>query len=158
MRQNNGWLKIAHDDSAVHQVVLPASITSWKTEFKRVLQQMPNKWKGNTTELVFLVSPDIETAYRDELSERTTALGDAYLTTSRNAQYQGIDVKPIPFWPGSNKPSIMLTKPKNLAIGIGRSIRTGRQVQERKRVIEYTITAKVDFNYAISDMIVLAEK
>lgn len=158
LRQNNGWLEIAKDDSAVHAVTLSASITSWKAEFKKILQAMPNKWKGNVADLVFLVAPDVETAYRDELGERSTALGDAFLTQAKNAQYQGIDVKPIPFWPGGSKPVVILTKAKNLAVGIGRNMRFGRQVQERKRVTEFTITAKIDYNYAVSDMIVMAEK
>jgi hypothetical protein len=165
LRQNDGWLKIARNDSAVHAVELSASISSWKTEFKKVLKGMPNKWKGNPMELVFLVAPNVETEYRDELGERATPMGDQYVVENRRAQYQGIDVQPIPFWPGTDSagyfplgPVVMLTKYKNLAVGIGRNMRVGRQLQERKRIIEYTITAKTDFNYVVSDMIVLGEK
>ncbi|MFO7446219.1 MAG: hypothetical protein R6W90_07615 [Ignavibacteriaceae bacterium] len=158
LRQNDGWLQIAKNDSTVHDVILPSSITSWKTEFKRILQVLPNKWKGNPGELAFFVAPDVETEYRDELGERSTALGDVYLTQDRSAQYQGIPVKAIPFWPGGSNPVVMLTKPKNLAVGIGRNIRVGRQIQERKRIIEYTITAKTDFQYVLGDLIVLGKK
>ncbi|MDD4291983.1 MAG: P2 family phage major capsid protein [Clostridia bacterium] len=157
---NDGWLRLARVDSTVHDYVIPADPTAlgWKSVFKNMLKLMPNKWKANTDELVFLVAPDVEVSYRDELGTRNTALGDALLAEKRRASYQGIIVEPMPFMPGGNTPSVMLTKPKNLGIGIGRNIRVGRQIQERKRVIEYTITAKTDYNYVLGDMIVLGEK
>jgi hypothetical protein len=163
LRQNDGWIAIARADAAVHKVELVLDeegnpTTSWKNEFKKILAALPNKWKRAPGELLFLVSPDVETKYRNELGERSTALGDVYLTQDKSSQYQGVPVKSIPFWPGGTIPKIMLTKPKNLAIGIGRNIRVGRQIQERKRIIEYTITAKTDFEYVVSDAIVLGER
>lgn len=164
LRQNDGWLKLARNDAKVNDVTLPASITSWKTEFKRVLAAMPNKWKTNPADLVFLVSPDVDTDYRDELAARQTALGDEYQIKNKRAEYQGVVIEPVPFMPGSSTshypagPVVMLTKFKNLAMGIGRDMRFGRQVQERKRIVEYTITNKNDFNYVAGEMIVLAQK
>lgn len=164
LKQNDGWLKLMRADSAVNDVVLSASITSWKTEFKNMLAALPNKWKSNPAELVLLVSPDTETAYRDDLAGRATALGDEYTIKNRVAQYQGVDVVPVPFFPGTSTahyptgPIVVLTKYKNLAIGIGREMRVGRQIQERKRVIEYTVTTKADFNYVAGNMIVLGQK
>ena len=164
--QNDGWLKIARNDAGVHTYTLPAdlSTTTWKAIFKNVLKKMPSKWKGNPADLVLLVSPDVETEYRDELGERATPMGDQYTVENRMAQYQGINVEPIPFWPGIDTvnypvgPVVVLTKYQNLAAGIGRNMRVGRFVNERKRVVEYTITAKTDFNYVVSDLMVLAEK
>ena len=164
LRQNDGWLKLARNDAKVNDVTLPGTITTYKEQLKRVLAAMPNKWKTNPSELVYLVSPDVETAYRDELAARATALGDEYAIKNKRAEYQGIAVEPIPFFPGNGTshypagPVILLTKYKNLAVGIGRDMRVGRQVQERKRVIEYTITAKTDFNYVTGEMMVLAQK
>jgi len=154
---NDGWLKISNGDSGVHPVTIAAN-PAYKTVFKDMLSAMPNKWKRNLAELVFLVAPDVEVTYRNELADRATALGDAYLTEGRRAQYQGVDVYPLPYLPGNSSPQCMLTTWKNLAVGIGRQIRVGKQIQERKRIIEYTITAKIDFNYVLSDMIVLAKK
>jgi hypothetical protein len=164
LRQNDGWLEIARNDSTVNTNTLTSSIVSWKTEFKNTLAAMPNKWKTSPEELVFLVSPDVEEEYRDELAGRATALGDEYTVKNRRSEYKGIMVEPIPYWPGDGTshypagPVVMLTKYKNLAIGIGRNIRVGRQIQERKRTIEYTITTKTDFNYVAGEVIVLAEK
>ena len=164
LRQNDGWLKLAREDESVNFNTLSSSIASWKTEFKNTLAMLPNKWKTNPGELVFLVSPDVETEYRDELAGRETALGDEYQVKNKRAEYQGIAVEPVSFWPGSGTahypggPVVMLTKYKNLAVGIGRNMRVGRQIQERKRVVEYTITAKTDFNYVAGEMMVLSEK
>lgn len=164
LRQNDGWLKLMRADAAVNDVVLSANITSWKAEFKKILAAMPNKYKNNPAELALLVSPDVETEYRDELAGRATALGDIYQVQNRTAQYQGVDVVPVPFFPGNSTshypsgPVVVLTKYKNLAIGIGRNLRVGRQVNERKRVIEYTVTTKSDFNYVTGDLIVLGQK
>lgn len=162
--QNDGWLKLMRADSTVNDVVLTATITSWKTEFKKMLAGMPNKYKNNPNELVLLVSPDVATEYQDEIAGRTTIAGDKYLIEAAIPPYQGVAVEPIPFWPGTGTshypsgPIVVLTKYKNLAIGVGRNIRVGRQVQERKRVIEYTITAKTDFNYVAGEIIVLGQK
>ena len=163
LRQNNGWIYTARNDSDVHSYEIPADLTTitWKEIFKNMLALLPVKWRTNPAELAFLVSPDVDDAYKYELSARATALGDAFLTENRRATAaSGITVIPVPFFPAITNPagpSVMLTKLKNLGVGVGRNMRVGRQVQERKRVIEYTITGKTDFNYVVSDMIVLGE-
>jgi hypothetical protein len=154
---NDGYLKIAGADSTVHDFTIPTS-PEYKNVFKEMLAALPNKWKNNPAELCFLVSPDVEEAYRAELSNRTTALGDTMVTEYRSAQYSGIDIMPVPFLPGGADPKVLLTKYQNLAVGIGRDIRIGKQVQERKRIVEYTISAKIDFNYVVGDMIVFGVK
>ncbi len=153
---NDGYLKIAGADTSIHSFTIPAAPT-YKTVFKEMLALLPNKWKYNPSELCFLVSPDVEETYRSELSNRNTALGDSMVTDFRSAQYNGIDIQPVPFLPGGESAKVMLTKYQNLAVGLGRDIRIGKQVQERKRIVEYTISAKIDFNYVVGDMIVLGE-
>lgn len=164
LRQNDGWLKLMRDDGNVNDVTISASVTSWKAEFKKLMKAMPNKWKTNPEDLVFLVSPDVEEEYRDELSARNTGLGDKYETENARAKYKGSIVEPVSFFPGVGTshyptgPIVVLTKYKNLAVGIGRNMRVGRQIQERKRIIEYTITTKIDYNYVTGEMIVLGQK
>ena len=154
---NDGYLKIAGADSSIAHFTIPASPV-YKDVFKNMLALLPNKWKNNPVELCYLVSPDIEEAYRAELSNRNTALGDSMVTEYRSAQYSGIDICSVPYLPGGTTPKIILTKYQNLAVGLGRDIRIGKQVQERKRIVEYTISAKIDFNYVVGDMIVLGAK
>jgi len=151
---NDGYLKIAGADASIHSYTIPGT-PSYKTVFKEMLALLPNKWKNNPSELCFLVSPDVEESYRSELSNRNTALGDSMVTDFRSAQYNGIDITTVPFLPGGESANILLTKYQNLAVGLGRDIRIGKQVQERKRIVEYTISAKIDFNYVVGDMIVV---
>ena len=148
---NDGYLKIAGADSAIHNYEIPAS-PEYKNVFKAMLAALPNKWKYNPAELCFIVAPSVEEEYRSELGERNTALGDTMITEYRSSRYNGIDVFPVPFIPAGK---IILTKYKNLAVGVGRDIRIGKQIQERKRIVEYTISAKIDFNYVTGDMIVM---
>lgn len=154
---NDGYLKIIGADNTIHGFTIPASL-EYKNVFRDMLAELPNKWKNNPSELCFLVSPDVEEAYRSELANRNTALGDTMVTEYRSAQYSGIDIMPVPFLPGGSSPKVILTKYQNLAVGMGRDIRIGKQVQERKRIVEYTISAKIDFNYVVGDMIVLGAK
>lgn len=154
---NDGFIKLAAGDSSVTDYTIESGALT-KTVFQEMLALLPNKWKNNPAELCFLVSPDVEETYRSELANRNTALGDIMVTEFRGAQYSGIDVVPVPFMPGSTGQKIILTKYQNLAVGLGRDIRIGKQVQERKRIVEYTISAKVDFNYVLGEMIVLGSR
>jgi hypothetical protein len=154
LRQNDGWIKTALNDSAVHQFTIP-NTTDYKAVFKSMFKLMPNKWKRNLNSLIFLVSPNVEFEYRSQLGERATSLGDSMIIESRSVQFNGVDVYPLPYMPDS---TVMFTHIKNLAIGIGRQLRIGRQVQERKRVIEYTVTSKTDSDYAVSDQIVIGQE
>ncbi len=149
---NDGWLKIAAGDAKVNSVTNTGTSDWLGTQFPAMLKALPAKYRRNPAELVFLVSPDVEEDYRKQLSNRATGLGDAYVTEARRAQYHGIDVYPAPFMPDNKQ---LLTSWKNLFVGIGRQMRVDRFLNARKRVIEYTITAKVDFNYAVSDLVVL---
>lgn len=150
----DGWLKKAAADASVHTYAIPATPT-YKSVFQAMLKLLPLKWKSNPADLCFMVAPDVETQFRDELGSRNTVLGDKYITEFAPSFYQGIAVVPIAAMPGASTPKIMLTKYDNLAVGFGRNMRVGRQVQERKRIIEYTITAKTDAKYVVGDMIVL---
>ena len=153
----DGWLKRASVDGSVHPVTIAGGDTV-QTTMGAMIAAMPNKWKADVTKLVFLLAPDQELSYRNLISQKNTALGDKYLVEGRRAQYVGVDVYPLPYMPGSTTPQILLTPYKNLCTGIGRNIRVGKFINERARNLEYTITARVDANYAISDAVVIAKK
>lgn len=154
LRQNDGWIKTGLNDNDAHQFVIP-NTTDYKAVFKSMFKLMPNKWRRDIPNLIFLVSPNVEIEYRSQLGERVTALGDSMVVDRRKAQFNGIDVDPLPYMPDE---TIIFTHAKNLAVGIGRAMRIGRQVQERKRAIEYTVTAKTDAEYAVSDQLVIGQQ
>ena len=96
-----------------------------------------------------LVSFDAEEEYREQLAERVTALGDAYLTEKRRAMYKGIVIEPVPTFAYGQT---LLTAKSNLTVGFGRDISVYKQFIPRARRVEYTISAKVDANYVLSDL------
>lgn len=124
--------------------------TDWKgSVLPGLLKALPEKYKVNPQNLVFLTSFDLEQEYREQLADRATALGDAYLTEKRSAQFKGINLEPVPTFPYGK---ILLTVKQNHAVGFGREITVYKQFQPRERLVEYTITAKIDYNYVLSDL------
>lgn len=127
--------------------------SDWKGEvFQGMLNLLPAKYRANLSQLTFLVPYSVEDEYKEQLASRNTALGDAYATEKVSAMYKGIKVEGVPY---NTKP--ILTNKKNLVLGFGRDISVYKMLQPRSRNIEYTITAKIDFNYIQSDAIVIAE-
>lgn len=136
-----------------HLIVDKGDSTDWKDQlFPQMYKLLPNKYKSNPAQLSFLVSFDDEDQYRSQLSDRNTNLGDVYLTENIRAMYKGIPVEPVPYLKSG---IAILTNKKNLALGFGRDITVYKMANPRARRIEYTITAKVDFNYVLSDLMVV---
>jgi hypothetical protein len=151
---NDGWLALALADVLANKADI-TGLTDPKAILKALIIAHPTKYRRNPAELVFLVSPEMELEYRGSLGERATAMGDAYLAESRRSYYQGIEVYPMPFMTGAIGNPILTTW-KNLVIGFGRQMRQDRLAVPRRRVMEYTITAKFDVNYAVSELITVA--
>lgn len=157
LRINDGWLKLMRADSTVNRYTVTASITSVKDELNGVLKKLPEKHRTNPKELIFLLSADLYEDYADEIGVRATALGDLALTQTAKLPYKGINIFPLPYMPTA-KATIVLTTPKNLALGIQRKFTIEQMRQPRARTVEYTMTSKSDFNYKVGELIVLGEK
>jgi len=151
---NDGFIDIAEGDDNVNDYDTDGATDYYDDIFPGMLAAMPDKWKANPSSLAFIVSSTVREAYLDEIGARTTAAGDAALIDGVGAKYHGIPVIAHPYMQDAE---FLLTNPKNLWIGFGRDITYEFQRQPRSRTIEYTITAKVDFNYALSTLMVLAE-
>lgn len=149
---NDGYLEIADTDTGIHAIPISGNDTP-KDIFNAMLRAMPNKWKTNPADLIYLVSPGRSEDYLDQLGDRATLMGDKSIVTKWNPGYKGVTVKSINHMPDTR---VLLTDPMNLAYGIyKRNIRVGKWVNERKRRIEYTITHRSDAEYKVSDLIVL---
>lgn len=126
--------------------------TDWKGQvFPALMKALPAKYKTDPSKLVFMTSFELADEYITSLAERATALGDIFLTEGKTSLYKGVPVLPIPSMPYG---MIVLTKPKNISVGFGSNIKVYRQIKPRELNIEYTITTRVDFNYADSNGIV----
>ncbi len=151
----HGYLKRASLDASTHEVDRSDS-EDWKgIVFPALYAALPYKYRTNPDNLILLVNPDCEMEYRQQLADRATGLGDAFLTEGKRAYYQGIVVEPC--FALATSGQCMLTIKQNLAVGFGRDIEVYRQINPRASLIEYTIKASVDANYVLSDTLVWCE-
>ena len=150
-----GWLALMKDsDHTGTHIVDTASSTDYLgVVFPALVAAMPEKWKRNPAQIELMVSPEVEEKYRLQLTARNTALGDAFLATDKAASYLGYKVNAYPYIPNGVQ---LFGNPKNLAVGIhARDMRVGKQIQERKRIVEVTITSRLDFEVVMDDQVVL---
>lgn len=111
------------------------------TVFPAMLKALPNQFKANKSLLRFYVSPTVAEMYVDQLDLRGTVLGDSSLVSGNIQPFHGVRVFPVEFMPDD---VFILTPAQNLAVGIQRLVRVESQRQPRRRVMEYTITMRLD--------------
>jgi HK97 family phage major capsid protein len=130
-----------------------------KDDLSDMLKTMPTRHRRRKSEMLFMTTHDAEEDYRNSLASRGTALGDAYVTEDRSARYSGIDILPVDVWPddlgGSNdQTDIILTHPKNIAVGFWRQVKfeTDRDIRAGKLIIVATV--RFDVKYVEEDAVV----
>ena len=156
LRTNDGWLRIAGADADAHAYDATGAAKA-SDIFKAMLDLVPDKYLG--LELAFFVPPETAIAYANELANRATGLGDTVMVQGVPVlRYFGYKVVPDPYLrkEGLLPRKAILTPVSNLAFGIQRNITIDAQWQPRKRVVEYTITARNDYEFANADAVVLA--
>lgn len=145
---DDGFIKLAKASANTHKFDTNGSTDYKGVVFPGMLNMLPNKWKANKAELRFYVSPTVAEAYIEQLTTRQTAWADELLQTGKLPQYKGITIFPVDFIPDD---VIVLTLRKNLATGIQRDFTSERVRQPRKRIIEYTMTSRVDAAQIVVD-------
>ncbi len=145
---DDGFIKLAKASTGTHKFDTNGSTDYKGVVFPGMLNMLPNKWKANKAELRFYVSPTVAEAYIEQLTTRQTAWADELLQTGNLPQYKGVTIFPVDFIPDD---VIVLTLRKNLAIGIQRAFTNERVRQPRKRIIEYTMTSRVDAAQIVVD-------
>jgi len=152
---NNGWIKIATGDSDVNDVTSYGSAIDTTTEVMHELwKSVPTKFLGRT-DYVFFVPVTFAQNYAEEVSARLTGLGDQVLVNGFPAlRYFGKRVIPEPHLATASG-YVVVTPTANLHFGIQRAITVDSEWNPRKRVVEYTITARTDYEYATGEAIVL---
>jgi hypothetical protein len=145
---DDGFIKLAKSSPNTHKFDTNGSTDYKGVVFPGMLNMLPNKWKANKAELRFYVSPTVAEAYVEQLTTRQTAWADELLQTGKLPQYKGITIFPVDFIPDD---VIVLTLRKNLAVGIQREFTSDRERKPRKRVIEYTMTGRVDAAQIVVD-------
>src|SRR5690625_4249975 len=153
---NDGWLAIAAEDPEANELDLSDSAfaeASAREVLGAALRQMPQRFKGRTDQ-AFFVPVALAERYAEETADRQTGLGDQVLVGGFPAlRYFGIPVVPEPHLTGD---SFLLSPTGNLFFGVQRQMTVDGQWQPRRRVVEYTLTARVDFEYATGKALVVA--
>ncbi len=157
---NNGWITIAEQDKNTHKVN-SASFDTKRALFKGLLGEVPSKYfqmyqREDKSLIKILVSTNVNREYKEELTERNTALGDSLLINGKNVAYDGFEIIPVGFLTDDIQ---MVTPLKNLAYGVyGKTIETYHQVVPRQTRHEYTLLADFDFEIHNPDVVVISKK
>lgn len=147
---NNGWLKIIAGESGAGNYDATSSTTA-RQVLREMMQLLPAKYKSRTDLLYFMPVAFCE-QYADEIATRSTGLGDQVLVNGFPAlRFFGMLVVPETALIGNVG---TLTPAENLVFGIQRQMTVDSMYQPRKRAIEYTISARIDYEIAKDDAVV----
>lgn len=155
---NDGWIKIAKEDSDTHKFDTEGSADYLNTVFPGLLAAMPNKYYSLYTEedkskIKIFCSPTVNRKYKQQLQARNTALGDALITGGKNVSYDGFEIVPVAFIPDDIQ---IVTPYENLIYGIyGQSLEVYHDVVPRKTRHEYTLLADFDMEINNPDALVI---
>lgn len=138
--------------AATTNTVAAGTVPLSKTELKATLKAMPSEFSRNRRRLRYFTSVNAEIDYRDTLANRATAEGDRFLQDQMNSRYSGIPVQDVPLFPenlggGTNETNLLLTDPKNVAIGIWRRIRMEVERDAKAGVLSVVVTIRWHFKY-----------
>ncbi|WP_162141005.1 HK97 family phage prohead protease [Fodinicurvata sediminis] len=160
---NDGWIALAEADATVNDLDLEDVAHGIDTDstardvLALLMRQQPVRFRGRTDQAIFVPVAFAE-RYAEETASRQTALGDRVLVGGfPELRYFGIPVIPEPHLAGATGNRIMMTPAGNLFFGIQRQMTVDGQWQPRRRVVEYTMTARTDYQYATGEAIVLAD-
>lgn len=147
---NDGWITLALADSNVNDQ--DCGGMSPIDALNAILKKLPEKYQGLKDQLKFFCSYTFDFSYREALAARNTAGGDNYLLNNPKCYYGGVEVYPVYAFPSNY---IILTTFDNLVVGFNKELTVEKMLQPRKQVIEYTMTAKFDPQYAVGEKMVL---
>ncbi len=129
-----------------------ASVTNTQV-LQNLLTKMPDKFLGRTDH-AYWMAVTFAQRYADEVSKRETALGDQVLIQGFPAlRFFGIPIVPETHIKSTSRRGI-LTPTTNIFWGVQRVFRIDSEFKPRRRVIEYTLSARTDVEYATGEPVV----
>lgn len=167
---NDGWLKLGAVEHEVDHASGDAFDDSKKTAdlFDDMIDELPTKYLdySDISEWRIYCHKGLERLYRKWLVAIEAKIGGSHSFLLENipVTYEGYKIAGVPRWPSSTtgSPSVLLTKlllthPKNLIHYIQKEISFNREPKWRKRQLEITGTANVDFQVAEDDACVVTK-
>jgi hypothetical protein len=145
---NDGLLKKFQNsvDSDITDADQAAATTNTEV-LQDLLEKMPDQFLGRTDH-AYWMAVTFAQKYADEVSKRETALGDQVLVQGFPAlRYFGIPIIPETHIKSAARRGI-LTPTTNIFWGVQRVFRVDSEFKPRRRVIEYTLSARTDVEYA----------
>jgi hypothetical protein len=150
LQVNDGWLDIATADTDTNASDATGAGTV-KEILKAARKTLPVEFKART-DLGYFVPVGTAEEYANEVADRQSAFGDDVLIGGFPVlRYFGTPVIAETHLQGS---SAVLTPLSNLHFGIQRALMVDSEWQPRKRAVEYTLSARLDFEYATGKAIV----
>jgi len=134
-----------------HVVDYPALVDISRAPFKEAVKAMPNKYMRNRAALRHYISPNVDVEFAESLAARETPMGDRKVTGWAPNYAFGIPLKPAALMPDA---SAILTYPKNIILGVQRSImiETDRDIRARNLVV--VLTMRLDVKFEEEDAVV----
>lgn len=155
---NDGWIKIAKEDSDTHKVDNEGGTDYLNNIFPALLDAMPTKYyslytEENKSKIKIFCSPAVNRKYKQQLQARNTALGDALITGGKNVSHDGFEIVPVAYIPDDVQ---IVTPYENLVYGIyGQSLEVYHDVKPRLTRHEYTLLADFDMEINNPDALVI---
>lgn len=155
---NDGWITLMLADAEVNDLNATTELTTpTNTDIlNEMYRRMPVEFQALAS-LVYFVPVKFAHRYAEEVSTRETSLGDQVFINGMPAlRYFGRPVVPEPHLYIENVAKAVLTPAENLYHGIQRQVTIDSEWKPRKRAIEFTITARNDYEYSTGLAVVLA--
>jgi hypothetical protein len=155
---NQGWIRLAQDDNQVNDV--DASDNSGDDAtcsgvLGEAMRSLPVEYLGLGDLGYFMPLPFCQ-RYAEELSQRKTPLGDQVMVNGFPVlRYFGLPVIPEVHLYEFTQDKGMLTPLSNLVFGVQRVVTVDAEWRPRKRAVEYTVTARIDYEYSTGKAIAL---
>lgn len=144
----NGWMQQCRDGAGANLYDAVGDSQDYQTIMGRMLTMLPDRFKRDIDNMRYYVPLRFLEKYRDQLSARGTALGDASLEGVREHRYQGILIKPVPLQlitPGSpDTTHILLAHRTNLMAGYQRMVRMESWRDPREGVTSFVVNCRID--------------
>ena len=149
---NDGWLTLAGADQYVNDVTSYDSNATAADVLLAWRKSMPTKFR-NLPDLTYFVPYNFAENYADEVATRATGLGDQVLINGLPAlRYFGHRIIADPYLAST---SGMYTPASNLYLAYRRAVTIDAEWKPRTRLVEITLAARNDYQYASGQAIVL---
>ncbi len=149
LKTKDAFLTIVDDDG---NEVDWNSATVTKEMFRDAMKTMPDQYLRNLTAMRHFLSIDQEIEYRDTLSNRPTAVGDALIDGTRPVNAYGVPVEGVSLMPEAKG---LFTHPHNLIMGIQRDVMLEFDKNISERVYIIVLTTRLDFKVEEPDAAVV---